>query len=64
MSVLLETALPLSQLLWRAETEGKDLSTPERRAGLEHSLKEIVDRITIPEIRTKLDQQLFELYER
>jgi len=45
MSVLLEAALPLSQLLWRTETEGKDLSTPERRAGLEHTLKEIVDRI-------------------
>ena len=39
MAVLLEAALPLSQLLWRAETEGKDLSTPERRAGLEHSLQ-------------------------
>ena len=50
MSVLLETALPLSQLLWRAETDGKDLSTPERRAGLEHSLKEITDRITDPKI--------------
>src|SRR6185312_439588 len=46
MSVLLEAALPLSQLLWRTETEGKDLSTPERRAGLEHTLKEIVDRIS------------------
>ena len=39
MTVLLEAALPLSQLLWRTETEGKDFSTPERRAGLEHSLK-------------------------
>ena len=44
MTKLLERRLPLSQLLWRAETEGKDLSTPERRAGLEQRLKEIVDR--------------------
>src|SRR3954471_41891 len=38
MTVLLKAALPLSQLLWRTETDGKDFSTPERRAGLEHSL--------------------------
>src|ERR1700742_4585899 len=34
MGKLLEAALPLSELLWRIETEGKDLTTPERRAGL------------------------------
>ena len=33
---------PLSKVLWRAETEGKDFSTPERRAGLERALAEIV----------------------
>ncbi|HEX4636243.1 MAG TPA: DNA primase, partial [Rhizomicrobium sp.] len=68
MSVLLETALPLSQLLWRAETEGKDLSTPERRAGLEHSLKEITDRITDPKVadyyRRGFDQQVFDSFKR
>lgn len=46
MRALLEGAIPLSQLLWQAETEGKDLSTPERRAGLEQRLKEIVEQIT------------------
>jgi DNA primase len=46
MHALLEGAIPLSQLLWQAETEGKDLSTPERRAGLEQRLKEIVEQIT------------------
>jgi DNA primase len=46
MQALLEGAIPLSQLLWQAETEGKDLSTPERRAGLEQRLKEIVEQIT------------------
>lgn len=68
MSVLLENALPLSQLLWRAETEGKDLSTPERRAGLEHSLKEITDRITDPKIadyyRRGFEQLVFENFKR
>ena len=68
MTMLLETALPLSQLLWRAETEGKDLSTPERRAGLEHSLKEITDRITDPKVadyyRRGFEQLVFESFKR
>jgi len=68
MTVLLEAALPLSQLLWRTETEGKDLSTPERRAGLEHSLKEIVDRITDAKVadyyRRGFDQLVFESFKR
>ena len=68
MSVLLETAMPLSQLLWRTETEGKDLSTPERRAGLEHNLKEIVDRITDTKVadyyRRGFDQLVFENFKR
>ncbi len=60
--------LPLSQLLWRAETEGKDLSTPERRAGLEHNLKEITDRITDAKVadyyRRGFDQLVFENFKR
>jgi DNA primase len=68
MSVLLEAALPLSQLLWRTETEGKDFSTPERRAGLEHSLKEIVDRIGDGKVadyyRRGFEQLIFENFKR
>ena len=68
MSVQLETALPLSQLLWRAETEGKDLTTPERRAGLEHNLKELVDRITDGKVadyyRRGFDQLVFENFKK
>ncbi len=68
MTVVLETALPLSQLLWRAETEGKDLSTPERRAGLEHNLKEITTRITDPKVaeyyRRGFEQLVFENFKR
>jgi len=68
MTVLLEAAQPLSQLLWRIETEGKDFSTPERRAGLEHSLKEIASRITDSKIadyyRRNFDQLVFENFKR
>ena len=68
MTLLLDQAIPLSQLLWRAETEGKDLSTPERRAGLEHSLKEIVDRITDSKVadyyRRGFDQLVFDSFKK
>jgi DNA primase len=46
MEKTLSAALPLSEVLWRAETEGHDFSTPERRAGLELRLREIVSQIT------------------
>lgn len=68
MSVLLEAALPLSQLLWRTQTEGKDFSTPERRAGLEHNLKEIVERIGDAKVadyyRRGFEQLVFENFKR
>jgi len=38
MAALLDQAMPLSDMLWRIETEGKDFSTPERRAGLERPI--------------------------
>jgi DNA primase len=68
MNLLLENALPLSQLLWRAETEGKNLSTPERRAGLEHNLRELVSHITDAKIadyyRRGFDELVFENFKR
>jgi DNA primase len=68
MTVLLEAALPLSQLLWRFETEGKDLSTPERRAGLEHNLRELVGQITDAKVadyyRRGFDQLVFESFKQ
>jgi len=45
MKKLFDTAEPLSRVLWRGETEGKDFSTPERRAGLERTLADIVGQI-------------------
>src|ERR1700744_3004458 len=46
MAALLEQAMPLSDMLWRIETEGKDFSTPERRAGLERVLSALTSEIT------------------
>jgi DNA primase len=68
MRALLEGAVPLSQLLWQAETEGKDLSTPERRAGLEQRLKEIVGQITDAKVaeyyRAGFQERVYESFKR
>lgn len=39
MQEVLDQAIPLSELLWRLESEGKDLSLPEDRAVIEDRLK-------------------------
>jgi len=68
MQKLLEAAEPLSQVLWRAETEGKDFSTPERRAGLERALSEIVSLIADGKIadyyRRDFEQLVFDSFKR
>ena len=68
MKKLLDEALPLSKVLWRAETEGKDFSTPERRAGLERMLGEIVSLIgdtTIADYyKRDFDQLVFDTFKR
>jgi len=68
MGKLLEAALPLSEVLWRAETADKDFSTPERRAGLEHVMREIVGQITDGKIadyyRRDFDQKIFDSFKR
>ena len=68
MKKVLDEALPLSQVLWRAETEGKDFSTPERRAGLERALAEIVTAVGDGKIadyyRRDFDQKVFDAFKR
>lgn len=65
---VLDAAEPLSRVLWRAETDGKDFSTPERRAGLERALAEIVSRIGDRKIadyyRRDFDEQVFDAFKR
>jgi len=68
MKKFLDEAEPLSRVLWRVETEGKDFSTPERRAGLERALAEIVSLIADNKIadyyRRDFEQQVFESFKR
>ena len=68
MGKLLEAALPLSDVLWRSEVEGKDFSTPERRAGLEQTMRAIVGEIGDGRIadyyRRDFDQRIFDSFKR
>jgi DNA primase len=50
MRGLLAKAQSLSDMLWTGETEDRDFSTPERRAGLEAELDRIVKAIRDPKI--------------
>lgn len=48
---ILATAQPLSDVLWRMETHGKRLETPEARAGLDARLHELTSRISDETVR-------------
>ncbi|HEX4370570.1 MAG TPA: DNA primase [Rhizomicrobium sp.] len=68
MTALLDQAMPLSDMLWRIETEGKDFATPERRAGLERVLSgliaEIADTKVADYYRRDFEQRIFEKFKR
>lgn len=66
MQIALDGAEPMVNLLWRRETEGKVLDSPERRAALDKSLRAVLKRIADPSIRAhygeeirRLRQQIF-----
>jgi DNA primase len=56
MRALLAKAEPLAETLWNSETENRDFSTPERRAGLEATLEALV--------RSIRDQKVADYYRR
>ncbi|SFI36868.1 DNA primase [Albimonas pacifica] len=45
MQLVIDAALPLVEMLWRATTEGRDLDSPERRAALDRDLGLMLRRI-------------------
>ncbi len=65
---MLAAARPLSEMLWARETEGRDLTTPERRAELEKRfetvLAEISDETVRRHYRTFLGEKLSKLWSR
>ncbi len=61
MSQVIEQAVPLVRLLWQRETEGRVFDSPERKAGLEKSLREATAKIADPTLRGHYDQELKDL---
>ena len=51
MQALLEAAVPMVDLLWQRETEGRPLDSPERRAALDRALRAQVSKIKDASIR-------------
>ncbi len=51
MQEVLDGAVPMVNLLWQRETEGKIFDSPERRAGLDKALREKIRLIRDPSIR-------------
>ncbi len=48
---LLNAALPLSEMLWRMQVQGKNLDTPEQLAGLRKELRDLVGEIADNTVR-------------
>lgn len=68
MNSVLDGAQALGRVLWRMETEDRDFSTPERRAGLERALAGLVSEIGDSKIadyyRRDFEQKVFETFKR
>ena len=61
MRQLVENALPMVQLLWRRETEGKVFDSPERKAALDKTLREQLQVIRDPNLRGHYEQTIKDL---
>lgn len=58
---LLDGAIPMVHLLWRRETEGQVFDSPERKAGLDKTLREKIKLIKDPSTRGHYGQAIKEL---
>ena len=61
MQALLNGAIPMVQLLWRRETEGKNFDSPERKASLDKALREKIKLIVDPSIRHHYGEAIKEM---
>ncbi len=61
---VLDSALDLQDLLWFQACEGRDLSTPERRAGLWRALSETLVTIGDKEVQAAYRQAMIERFEQ
>jgi DNA primase len=51
MQAVIDAAQPMVRLLWQRETEGRSFDSPERKAGLDKTLRMALMRIKDPSIR-------------
>jgi DNA primase len=58
MQTALDGAEPMVNLLWRRETDGKVLDSPERKAMLDKSLRAVLKRIADPSIRAHYGEDI------
>ncbi len=58
MQKLLDAAMPMVQLLWQRETEGKAFDSPERKAALDKTLRDKIKLIADPSIRSHYGQAI------
>ncbi len=58
---LLDTAIPMVQLLWQRETEGRVFDSPERKAALDKALRDKIMLIKDPSIRSHYGQAIKDL---
>ncbi len=59
----LDRALALSDLLWLMDSEGRDLATPERQAGLWQALRKRIGEIRSPEVQNAYRQAMEQRFE-
>jgi DNA primase len=55
---VLDAAMPMVQLLWDRETEGRNFDSPERKASLDKALREKIMLIRDPSIRSHYGQAI------
>ncbi|WP_170441887.1 DNA primase [Ruegeria arenilitoris] len=61
VQAVLDAAIPMVRLLWRRETEGKVFDSPERKAALDKALREKIQLIRDPSIRSHYGQEIKDL---
>ncbi|MDJ0639736.1 MAG: DNA primase [Paracoccaceae bacterium] len=58
MQTRLNDSVPLVQLLWRRETEGKSFDSPERKAALDRSLRDAIRKVRDPSLRRHYGEEV------
>lgn len=58
MQAAIDQAVPMVDLLWRRETEGRNFDSPERKAALDKDLRDVISRIKDPSIRSHYGQAI------